>query len=603
MNESPVFVVLTAGGLETARRLTAALPGSEIRGLAGRVDGTDRSFESVTGELQALFSAGQPIVGLCAAGILIRALAPLLSDKTNEPPVIAVAEDGSAAVPLLGGHRGGNALAVRLGEILGVAAAVTTAGERRFGLALDDPPDGWRLGNPQDYKGFVARLLAGDQVKLEGDAAWLGDRGLPLADDGALSIRVTERAEPGAPDRLVYHPQVLAVGIGCERGAEADEVLALLRATLAEAGLAEGAVAGVFSIDLKSDEPAVLAAAQALGVPARFFDAPTLEAERDRLANPSELVFREVGCHGVAEGAALAAAGQEGELLVAKTKSRRATCAIARAPRPLDARALGRGRGGLAVVGLGPGDAGWRTPEAEAALRGASDLVGYRRYLDLIAPLARGKTCHAYELGEEQARVRSALDLAAAGRDVALVCSGDPGIYAMAALVFEELESAGRADWQRVAVSVVPGISALQAAAARIGAPLGHDFCAVSLSDLLTPAATIETRLRAAAEGDFVVALYNPVSMKRKLLLGRAVEILSAKRPPDTPVVLARNLGRDGEVVTVIRLDELTAGEVDMLTVVLIGASTTRRVARGDGGCWVYTPRGYAAKASSEDAA
>ncbi len=338
-------------------------------------------------------------------------------------------------------------------------------------------------------------------------------------------------------------------------------------------------------------------------MPARFFDPARLEAETPRLANPSDRVFREVGCHGVAEGAALAAAGPEGELIVAKTKSARATCAVARAPGPiLDA---GRPRGALAVVGLGPGAPDWRTPEASAAVRAASDLVGYRLYLDLSGPPAAGQIHHAYALGEEEIRVRAALDLAAEGRSVALVCSGDPGIYAMAALVFELLDREARADWKRVAVTVVPGVSALQAAAARIGAPLGHDFCAVSLSDLLTPWPAIEQRLKAAAEGDFVVALYNPVSKRRSRQLAAAVEILRTKRTGDTPVVLARNLGRPGEEIAVIALDELTPDRVDMLTVVLVGSTATRRVPRGEGGCWVYTPRGYAAKAgkSSEDAA
>ncbi len=201
--------------------------------------------------------------------------------------------------------------------------------------------------------------------------------------------------------------------------------------------------------------------------------------------------------------------------------------------------------------------------------------------------------------------MRAALDLAAEGFDVALVCSGDPGIYAMAALVFELLDREPRPEWRRAEITVVPGISALQAAAARAGAPLGHDFCAISLSDLLTPWAAIERRLRAAAEGDLVVALYNPVSRRRTTQLLRAVEILRRKRPAETPVVLARNLGREGEAVTVIRLDELTPEAVDMLTLVLIGSSATRRIERGDGGVWVYTPRGYATKADkdSEDAA
>jgi cobalt-precorrin 5A hydrolase/precorrin-3B C17-methyltransferase len=253
---------------------------------------------------------------------------------------------------------------------------------------------------------------------------------------------------------------------------------------------------------------------------------------------------------------------------------------------------IGRARGRLFIVGLGPGDAAWLTPEAHAMLAEATDIVGYRLYLDLLGPLSRGKALHAFALGEEEARVRAALELAAAGRQVALVSSGDPGVYAMAAVAFELIEG-GEPAWQRAAVQVAPGISAMQAAAARVGAPLGHDFCAISLSDLLTPWPAIERRLRAAAEGDFVVALYNPASRGRSSQLETARAILLRHRKPDTPVVLARNIGRAGESVHVIRLDELDTSEVDMLTLVLVGSSATRTVARREGGVWVLTPRGY----------
>jgi cobalt-precorrin 5A hydrolase/precorrin-3B C17-methyltransferase len=158
------------------------------------------------------------------------------------------------------------------------------------------------------------------------------------------------------------------------------------------------------------------------------------------------------------------------------------------------------------------------------------------------------------------------------------------------------LDRSERADWRRIAVSSAPGISALQSAAARIGAPLGHDFCAISLSDLMTPWAMIERRVRAAAEGDFVIAFYNPVSKRRTTQLGEARDILLSHRPAETPVVLARNLGRPGESVEVLALKDLSADRVDMLTLVLVGSSETRRVHRGDGGIWVYTPRGYRAR-------
>ncbi|WP_299626002.1 precorrin-3B C(17)-methyltransferase [Pelagibius sp.] len=602
---APALIVLTSGGGALAARLKAVLPTALIYGREGRVEHADVVFEDFGAEVRAAFLQGRPIVGIAAAGTLIRALAPLIADKHGEPPVVAVAEDGGAVVPLLGGHRGANALARRIAVALGIEAAVTTAGDRRFAVALDAPPPGWRLGNSQHYKGFAAALLSGADVKMEGEARWLSESGLPFTESGSLAIQVTEKAGNPGEVQLVYHPAVLALGVGCERGTAPAELAELVRSTLDSAGLSPQAVAGVFSIDVKADEAAVLDLAEGLGVPARFFTAAALEAQTPRLANPSALVFREVGCHGVAEGAALAAAGPEGKLLVAKTKSRRATCAVALAPEIIDADSLGRGRGSLAVVGTGPGDPVWRTPEVEAAVLRAGDLVGYGLYLDLLGPLAAGKARHAYELGEEEARVRVALELAAEGRDVALVCSGDPGIYAMAALVFELLERETDPAWRRIAVSVMPGLSALQAAAARAGAPLGHDFCTISLSDLLTPWEVIERRVRAAAEGDFVVAFYNPVSRRRTRQLAAAAEILRRHRPDDTPVILARNLGRDGESLTTVDLSDLTPEMVDMLTVVLVGSSETRRVARGDGGTWIYTPRGYAAKAKkgSEDAA
>ncbi len=595
------LVALGPGGLELARRLAAVLPGARVHGLAGRADGADEAFTETAPHLRRLFAEGVPIVGLCAAGILVRALAPVLGDKRAEPPVVAVAEDGSAAVPLLGGHAGANALARAVAAATGGVAAVTTAGDVRLGLALDEPPTGWRVANPDAAKGVAAALLADHPVALRveaGDAGWLTASAAPFAEEGEISVLVTDRAVARPGRDLVLHPPVLALGVGCERGVDDSELIGLVDDTLAAAGLAAGAVACVASLDLKMDEAAVHAVAERLGVPARFFTAAKLEAEAPRLANPSQAVFDAVGVHGVAEGAALAAAGPDAALVVGKTASRRATCAVARTPGAIEAAAVGRAQGRLAVVGIGPGGPEWRTPEATRALVEAGDVVGYGLYLDLLGDLISGAARHETPLSQEEGRVRKALDLAAEGRFVALVSSGDAGIYALAALVFELLDAEDRPEWNRIALSVVPGVSALQAAAARIGAPFGHDFCAVSLSDLLTPWPEIERRLGAAAVGDFIVALYNPVSARRRHQLADARDILATRRPPETPVVLARNLGRDGETVDVIRLDELEPERADMLTVILVGNSRTRAIERGGKG-WVYTPRGYALKPPS----
>jgi precorrin-3B C17-methyltransferase len=253
------------------------------------------------------------------------------------------------------------------------------------------------------------------------------------------------------------------------------------------------------------------------------------------------------------------------------------------------------GAGRLFVIGLGPGAAEWITPEATQALASASDLVGYGPYLARL-PERPGQLRHASDNREELARARQALELAAAGRRVAVVSGGDPGVFAMAAAVFEAIES-GEASWRDIDVTVIPGISAMQAAAARIGAPLGHDFCAISLSDNLKTWAVIEKRLSAAAEADFVVALYNPASKARSRRIHDAFACLRAHKAPATPVIFARAVGRAQERLTLTTLGEADPGLADMATLVIIGSSETRVIPRpGSGRSFVYTPRAYGAR-------
>jgi cobalt-precorrin 5A hydrolase/precorrin-3B C17-methyltransferase len=433
-------------------------------------------------------------------------------------------------------------------------------------------------------------------VRIDGPAPWLD--ALQQSETASLTITVTTRAAQGAPDRLVYHPRSLALGVGCERGVDPAELIGLVRDTLAAHDLEPRAIAGVFSLDLKSDEPAVHALAENLGVPARFFTPARLDEESLRLANPSDLVLRETGCPGVAEGAALAAAGPQSRLLVEKTRSDRATCAIAECPAPL-LDLPGRPRGRLSVVGIGPGSREWLSPAAASALTAATDWVGYDLYLDLVSHLSAGKTEHKFPLGAEETRVRKALALAGEGREVALVSSGDAGIYAMGSLACELLDRGGLDPAaRRAALDVIPGISAFQAAAARAGALIGHDFCCISLSDLLTPWEAIERRLHAAAKSDFVTALYNPRSARRTDQLVKAMAIFQAHRPLDTPVIIASNLGRPDELTRVVPFSAFDPAQVDMLTIVLIGSNESRAFTRGDGTTIAYTPRGYAGKTS-----
>jgi len=593
----PALIALTQTGADLARRIQAGLPGARVHGLDPRVIGADVEFTDTAAHLRRLFESGEAIVGICAAGILIRVLAPLLGDKREEPPVIAVAENGSAVVPLLGGHRGGNDLAAGIADQLGIAAAVTTAGDVSLGFALDAPPAGWRVANPQTAKAITAALLAREPVALKveaGDAGWLTSR-LDFAAAAPLSIVITDQPLTGDDQTLILHPPVLAIGIGSERDIAAAEIEALVRDTLKARDLSPLSVACLATIDLKEDEAAMHELAETLGVPLRLFSAEQLAAETPRLRNPSPAVEQAVGVPGVAEAAALAAAGRNSALVVPKVKSARATCAIARAPTQIAAAAVGRARGRLSIVGIGPGWAAWRTADAGAAIRAATDVVGYGLYLALIDDLTEGKTLHEGSLGAEDARVRLALELAARGRNVALVSSGDAGVYGLAALAFELIDHGGDPAWRRLDVRVVPGVSALLAAAAQTGAPLGHDFCAISLSDLLTARADIERRLRASAASDFVIALYNPASGRRRDLLERAREILREHRADETPVILARNIGREGQALDIETLGGEWLDRVDMLTLVLVGSSQTRLVEVA-GEIRVYTPRGYAAK-------
>ena len=245
----------------------------------------------------------------------------------------------------------------------------------------------------------------------------------------------------------------------------------------------------------------------------------------------------------------------------------------------------------LFIIGTGPGTPELLVPAAKTAVQQCTDLVAYSLYLEILGDLVEGKTCHDSPLGEEVARARLSLDIAATGKTTALVSSGDAGIYAMATVVFELLAGDGDGQWGDVDVEVIPGISAMQLAAARVGAPMGHDFCTISLSDLLTPWEVIEKRLHAAAQGDFVISFYNPVSKRRDWQLNTARDILLKQRGGDTPVVIARNLGRETENVSIIKLADLDAKDIDMLTLVMVGNSETQY-----DGKWMYTPRGYAGK-------
>ncbi|MFP3501798.1 precorrin-3B C(17)-methyltransferase [Burkholderia sp. SIMBA_062] len=577
MTTPPAIVILGAGALDTARRIQARYPGSRVHGLASRVE-ADVPFDELGAHLRELYARGLPIVALCAAGIVIRCVAPALADKGVEPPVLAVAEDGSAVVPLLGGLTGVNLIAREIAACLGVVApAITTSGELRFGACVLNPPDGYALADLQQGKRFVSDLLADAATRIDGAAPWLDDVALPRDDTAAHAIRVTPDAWRGARDELVIHPRSVVVGIDA-RGVQADASPSLaerIDALLDAYGLARLALAALVAPATLLGDARVEAAAHTLGVPLRFGD---VEGEGD--------------VEGNRDTDAAALLGRT--LRVAHTL--RATsdglaCAVA--AQPVDPATLGRARGRLTVLGLGPGDAAWLTPAARGALAEATDILGYTTYVTMAGPFRADQRVHGTDNREEMQRARHAFELAAEGRRVAVVSSGDPGVFAMAAAVLEALDEARDPRWAAVELRVEPGVSASLATAAQAGAPLGHDFCAISLSDNLKPWDVIEMRLRHAAQADLVMAFYNPISRARPWQLDRALDVVRAHRADDTVVVLGRDIGRPGATLATTTLGALRSEQVDMRTMVIVGSSTTRRFAIGDGREWVYTPRWY----------
>lgn len=532
--------------------------------LAGRLP-----YEPVTGEragdaVRARWGAVDGFVLFLATGAAVRIIAPLLGAKGSDPAVVCVDEAGRFAVALCGGHAGGaNRLARTVAGALGATPVVTTATDAVGAPSLDQLPGFAAAG---DVAGVTRAMLDGRRPLVRPDPAWALPAALPPSGPGPERIVVTDRALPGEPGLVALHPPSLVAGVGASTGAPVEAVADLLATALDGAGLARASVAEVATIDRRAGDEAVVA----LGLPVRAFPAEALA--EIAVPSPSETVRAAVGTPSVAEAAALLAAGPGAELVVAKQVAPQATVAVARR----------RGPGGrLAVVGLGPGAAAHRTPAAEAALRRAEVVIGYGPYVDACADLlTASQEVVRSPIGDETVRAKQAVAEAAAGRNVALVCSGDAGIYAMASLALEVAEG--------VEVEVVPGVTAAVAAAALLGAPLGHDHAVISLSDLLTPWAAIEARLRAAAAADLAVALYNPRSRGRTWQLDAALAILREHRSPSTPVGVVTDATRPDQSVVVTSLGEVDPGTVGMTTCVIVGSSTTGVI-----GGRMVTPRGY----------
>jgi cobalt-precorrin 5A hydrolase/precorrin-3B C17-methyltransferase len=574
------LVAVTAAGRAAAEQVAAAWPDSRLYpGPASRA-------------LPRAFAECDQIVCFLAVGATVRLIAPLLgtrgragagAGKATDPGVVCVDEARAFAVPVAGAHAGGaNALAERIAGTLGSVPVITTASDAAGVAALDEfgADLGLAVDPGSDLAEVGAAVLGGERVTLTMDQTWpvpplpgsVVRTGVPEPGVAAIVVTdvVTGRGARLRSPRVLYRPPSLVAGVGASAGAPAREISRLIDETLAAAGLSAASVRQLATIDVKSREPGIVGTAAERGWQIATYPAAELAAVP--VPNPSDAVRSAVGTPSVAEAAALAAAGAGAELAAAKRKSAHATVAVARR----------RARGRLALVGIGPGARDLMTPRATAELRRASVVVGLDQYIRQVHDLLRpGTRVLASGLGAEQERARTAAEEARAGHAVALIGSGDAGIYAMAGPALEYADDS-------FDVAGVPGVSAALAAAAVLGAPLGHDHACISLSDLHTPWGVIERRIIAAAEGDFAVCFYNPRSAARGDHLARALALLAKHRPPETPVGMVADASRPGQCAFLSTLADFDPARADMHTMVIVGSSRTRVTAGR-----MITPRGY----------
>jgi len=575
-----------------------------------------------TGSLKAhvasLWDQHRAFVFCLATGAVVRLIAPLLEDKSCDPAIVVVDEKGEFVISLCSGHQGkADQLARLVAHQLGATPVLTgaSAGLGLPGVDILGVPFGWQRGEG-DWTGVSAAVARGEVVQViqeAGSTLWQShlpkghpfhfgfpeypatnqeDVPLPKA---RIWISPTQRRFSPESDlpKVQWHPRVLWVGIGCERGTSRQLIETAIQQVCQSHHLAENAIAGIATIDIKADEVGLVELCRDRNWPLQTF--PTEVLRSVPVPNPSVVVDKEVGTPSVAEAAAIVAANSnlgaqslapllvEKQIIRAENQSGAVTIAIAQSELEYTGRT-----GQLLLIGTGPGQLDQMTPAAQTAVSCADAVIGYSLYIDLIVPLLRpGQIVEALPITQERQRAERAIELAQWGLTVAVVSSGDCGIYGMAGLVLEELRAQGW-DGKTPSVKVFPGISALQAAASRVGAPLMHDFCAISLSDLLTPWEVIEKRLIAAAQADFVTALYNPRSQTRTQQIATATAIFLKYRDPNTPVALVRSAYRQDEQITLTTLEKLLETPIDMLTTVLIGNQSTRT--HGD---WMITPRGY----------
>ena len=595
----------TDKGLTRAREIAAGLGlptvlhSTHPSGAEGIVHIPAQDFDSRLAANWAQFDAH---IFIGATGIPFRKAAPLLRDKSIDPAVLACPESGSHVIALTSGHFGGtNRLARRIARITGGQAVIGSPADVNGLPAFDEAAaqEHARILNPEAVRALNAALLDGSPIAFCGTRAVFERH---FASTGQVAFfenpqdvtcghAVLWDSENTLPEGMLHldvSSRAFVLGVGCRRGVKPQELRLVAERYLSEFGLNAENIAGIATCTVKEDEPAILGLGEAWQVPVAFHSAEELDAVP--VSAPSEKVREKVGTASVCEAACLLSAGYgsipQPTLYAPKSAFGDVTLALARLPHLSAPKAT---HGQVVVVGLGSGVPGQITPEVDAALRHCDTVAGYSNYVDFIRDRIIGKPIIQNGMMGEVARCRATLEAAAAGQEVCMVCSGDPGILAMAGLLFEL--RAREPEFADIPIRVLPGITAANIAAASLGAPLQNGFSLVSLSDLLVPSDEVRQNLRAVAQSALPVTLYNPAGRKRRHLLTEALDIFREQRGGDVLCAYVRHAGRPQEAKWIGRLDDFPADEVDMSTLVIIGGPRTIT----DAGA-MYEARGYVEK-------
>lgn len=584
--------------------------------------------QSLAEHLVNIWHKSKAIIFTLAMGAVVRLITPLLTDKNTDPAIILIDRASEYVISLTGGHQGNaDKLTELLASELDAKSIITSASSSLNLPSIDTFGNifGWQKGegNWTEVSVNIARNqpiliqqnsgLKWWQNRLPAHHSFIFDTAEsssvkttpendqnPLTTEekdikGMVYIGVEKTPKVDIPC-ISWHPRLLWVGIGCERNTSPSLIESAVTNVLNQYNLEQKAIASLATIDLKNDEVGILALAEKWNLPLQIFTSEALNSVS--VPNPSSIVEKEVGTPSVAEASALKAGLlpnlsenqlKSPYLVVPKQVIRQegekgaVTVAIARSNLEYNPN-----QGKLYLIGTGPGSLEYLTSTAKTALREADIIIGYGLYIDLIKSLLRPEQIiESSPITQERQRAQRAIELAKWGLKVAVISSGDCGIYGMAGLVLELLANQNW-DTKRPPLQVFSGITAMQSVAAKIGSPLMHDFCAISLSDLLTPWEVIEKRLIAAASADFITAIYNPRSNTRTQQIVKAQEIFLQYRNPNTPVAIARSVTRDDENIVITTLEMMLTHSIDMLTTVIIGNSTTKRYHD-----LLITPRGY----------